>query len=236
MYELIFTLDKKNIDSLGNIRSMAELQVAADESDIWLRGLYDTGETDKAIRQLPIKHSYYVDENNLLFAPGSVTPVAVLPQLNWQPIAEFIGVKIPVAAMPGKLEDAAAIRVIPSMLDKKGTALLTPLEQWKAYAETAPAIRLAQLQFAASQKNEVLILGTPLPSIPGKEYWKTGNILLPCGYDLEIPMAVSFINEKLNPKQDGLLIFDTDGRCEKIDFAYIVPAKRSAIRLTSITT
>jgi len=235
MYELIFTLDKKNIDSLGNIRSMADLKLAADEHNIWLRGLYDTGETDKAIRQLPIKHSYYVDENGLLFAPGSVTPVAVLPQLSWQPIAEFISIHIPVAALPAKMEEYAAIKVLPSDTGKKGTALVTTLQQWKAYAETAPAIRLAQLQFAVSQKSEVLIIGTPLPSIPGKEYWKAGNILLPCGYDLEIPMAVSFINEKLNPQQDGLLIFDTDGSCEKIDFAYIVSAKRSAVRLSSIT-
>lgn len=235
MYELIFTLDKKNTDSLGSIRSMPGLQLAADENDIWLRGLYETGELDITIRQLPIKHSYYVNEHDLLFIPGGLTAVAVLPALNWQPIAEFISVKIPVAAMPGKLHTAAVIRVIPSTHDKKGTALLTTLEQWKAYAETAPGIRLAQLQFAVSQKNEVMIIGTPLPSIPGKEYWKTGNILLPCGYDLEIPMAASFISQQLNPEQDGLLIFDTNGGCEKIEFAYLVPAKRSAVRLTSIT-
>lgn len=236
MHELIFTLDKKDKDSLGNIRCMTDIQLAADENCIWVRGLYDSGELDKTIRQLPIKQSYYVDENNLLFVPGSVTPVATLPTLSWLPIAEFISVKMPVAALPGKLEEAAHISILPSVVDKKGAALLTTLEQWKTYAETAPAIRLAKLNFAVSKKNEVIIIGTPLPSIPGKEFWQSSNILLPCGYDFEIPIAASFISEKLNPQHDGLLILNTDGSCEKIDFAYLVPAKRSAVRLTSITT
>ncbi len=234
MHELIFTLNRKDKDSLGNIRCMADIKVAADEKLIWVRGLYDTGEVNKSIRQLPIHHSYYIDENNLLFSPGSLTPVAVLPQLTWLPIAEFISIKMPVAALPGKLQAPADINVVSSAADKKSSALLTTLAQWKLYAESAPAIRLEQLQFAVSQKNEVLIVGTPLPSIPGKEYWKTNNILLPCGYDFEIPMAASFISEKLNSKQDGLLVFDVDGSCEKIDFAFLVAAKRSAVRLTEI--
>jgi MoxR-vWA-beta-propeller ternary system domain bpX2 len=234
MQELIFTLNKKDKNSLGNIRCMAAIKIADGEDYIWIRGLYDNGEPEKSIRQLPIQHSYYIDENNLLFTAGSLTPVATLPELVWLPVAAFISIKIPVAALPGKVKEPSTINVLPSAIEKKSTALLTTLQQWKAYAELAPGIRLAQLHFAVSQKNEVLITGTPLPSIPGKEYWKANNILLPCGYDFEIPMAANFINNKLNPQQDGLLIFDTDGTCQKIDFAFLVPAKRSAVRLTEI--
>jgi fumarate reductase subunit D len=234
MHELIFTLNNKDKDSLGNIRCIADLKVAVDENFIWVRGLYDTGEPEKSIRQLPLQHSYVIDENNLLFTTGGLTPVAILPELKWMPIAAFISIQIPVAALPGKVEEQVAINIIPSAITKKSMALLTTLQQWKAYAELAPGIRLAQLHFAVSQKNKVLITGTPLPSIPGKEYWQANNILLPCGYDFEIPMAANFINNKLNPQQDGLLIFDKDGTCEKIDFAFLVPAKRSAVRLTEI--
>lgn len=234
MHELIFTLNKKDVESLGSIRCMPDLKAAAAADCVWVRGLYDNGVTDKNIRQLPLQHSYYVDENNLLFSPGSLTPVAVLPVLNWLPITEFVSIKIPVAALPGQLEDPATISIVPAAVNKNGSALVTTLEQWKAYAESAPAIRLLQLQFAVSQKSEVLIIGTPLPSIPGKEYWKKDNILLPNGYDFEIPMAASFINEKLNPEQDGFLVFDIDGTFEKIDFAFLVDARRSAVRLTTV--
>lgn len=236
MQELVFTLDKKDTRSLGTIRCMQDIKVAAGENCIWLRGFYDTGSPDMQIKQLPVQHSYHLDENNLLFTPGGLTPVALLPQLNWQPVAEFISISIPVAALPGRLEAPAVTRLIPSATAKKSYALRTTLLQWKAYAETAPATRLAQWQFAVSENNEVLIVGTPLPPLPGKEYWLTDDILLPCGYSLEIPMAAPFISSKLNPGKDGLLLFDEHGYCEKIDLAYVVPAKRSAIRLTTINS
>lgn len=233
MNELIFLLNKNDKNSLGTVRGIEGLKAAEDEDHIWLRGLYNNGALDKSIRQLPLLHNFFIDEDNLLFSPGSLTPERVLPLLEWLPVAEFISIKIPVAALPGQLEEPALFKIVPAVVDKKGIALLTTLEQWKVYAESAPAIRLAPLQFALSQKNEVLVVGTPLPSIPGKEYWQMNNMLLPCGYELEIPVAASFICEKLNPENDGFLIFDTDGSCEKIDFAFLVAAKRSAARLTS---
>jgi MoxR-vWA-beta-propeller ternary system domain bpX2 len=236
MHELIFTLNIHDKDSLGNVRCIEGLEAAINENCIWLRGLYDTAGIDKHIKQLPTQHSYYIGENNLLFSPGSLTPVAVLPALEWLPVAEFITIEIPVAALPGQLHQPAMISIIPSTISKKGDALLTTLQQWKAYATSAPAIRLAQLQFAVSQKNEVLILGDPLPSIPGKEYWMTDNILLPNGYDFEIPMAASFISKKLNAQKDAVLLFDVTGAYEKIGLDFFVPAKRSAVRLTGAAT
>ena len=234
MQELIFTLNKKDKSSLGNIRCIPELKVAEDDNTFWIRGVYDDVATDKDIRQLPLQHSYYLDEGNLLFVLGGLTPVGVLPELQWLPVADFIPIKMPVAALPGQLQQPAITRLVSSVDHKTGNALLTTLKQWKAYAETAPGIRLAQLKFAVSQNNQVLIMGTPIPPIPGKEYWTRNNILLPCGCDLEIPMAATFINEQLNPVQDGFLIFDMDGNCEKIDLAFLVDAKRSAVRLTQL--
>ncbi len=234
MHELIFTLHKKDKDALGAVRCMDDLKVATDENNIWLRGLYDNAAVDKSIQLLPTQHSYYLDENNLLFSPGGLTPVATLPLLEWLPVAAFINIEIPVAALPGQLDQLATISIVPSAKNKKGDALLTTLEQWKLYATKAPAIRLTPLQFAVSQNSSVLIVGNPLPAIPGKELWMTDNILLPNGYDFEIPLAVSFINEKLNAQKDAVLLFDTDGTYEKIDLAVFAKAKRSAVRLTQV--
>jgi hypothetical protein len=234
MHELIFTLHKKDKDALGAVRCMDDLKVATDENNIWLRGLYNNAAVDKSIQQLPTQHSYYLDENNLLFSPGGLTPVATLPVLQWLPVAAFINIEIPVAALPGHLDQPAIISIISSAKNKKGAALLTTLQQWKAYASNAPAIRLAPLQFAVSQNSDVLIIGNPLPAIPGKELWMIDNILIPNGYDFEIPMAISFINEKLNATKDAVLLFDTDGTYEKIDLAFFAKAKRSATRLTQV--
>jgi len=234
MHELIFTLHKKDKDALGDVRCMDGLKVAADDDRIWLRGLYDTAAVDKTILQLPVQHSFYIDGNNLLFSPGNLTPAAILPSMEWIPVAEFVNIKIPVAALPGQLSERATIRVMASSKNKTGDALLTTLQQWKHYAANAPAIRLAPLQFAVSQNNNVLIIGYPLPAIPGKELWMADHILLPNGYDFEIPMATAFINEKLNAEGDAVLLFDTDGSFEKIGLAFFAKAKRSAVRLTQV--
>ena len=233
MQELLFILDTKDKDQLGSIRTMPGLLVAEDEGDTWLRGVYDDGAIDINIRRLPARHTYYIHEDNLLFHPGTVTPVAVLKELDWIPIASYLTIQIPPAAMPGQLTELAVTRLVPTVAGQPGIALLTTLDQWKAYAEMAPATRLSVLTFAVSEKNEVLIMGTPLPPIPGQEYWGRDNMLFPSGYGLEIPMTASFIRKQLDPQQDSILLFDTGGSCQKINLAYMVPARRSAVRLTT---
>lgn len=234
MQELVFRFNKSDQEVLGNIRCIEGLLVASSDDDIWLRGIYDSPTLDLKIKQLPARQSFYINENDLLFAPGSLTPVDKLPLLSWQPLAEFLPIQIPVAAMPGQMSTLATIKLVTTQLTKAGEALLTSLQIWKAYAESAPGTRLAKLKFAVAQNNDVLIMGNPLPPLPGKEYWLEKNILLPNGYRFEIYMTADFINEQFNPQQDSVLIFDSDGTWQKIDNSFFVPAKRSAIRLTKL--
>ncbi len=232
MRELIFTFNLNNIESLGNVRCMEEIQIAIDENLIWLRGIIDTPDIDIKIKQLPAKDTFIINENNLLFAPKSLTPISLIPVLEWKPIKELIKVETPIAAMPGNPNEKVEIKLKQSNLNKNGDALLATLAIWKEYSEIASAIRLEQLKFAVSEKNEVLIVGNPLPPIPGNEYWLENGILLPCGYNFEIPIVADLINKKLNDKNDSILLFNLNGTFQKIDRSFLVKARRSAIRLT----
>jgi hypothetical protein len=109
---------------------------------------------------------------------------------------------------------------------------VTSLSVWQQYAATAPEVRLLGLRFAASANDQVLVLGTPLPPVPGKEYWSTHDLLLPAGFDFELPLAAGLLAAKLNPCNDAVLRFGTDGSWEKIPKEALVPASRSAARLT----
>jgi len=233
MQELIFIFNDADRESLGNVRSLEGLRAATGDGCTWLRGIFSTPEIDLKIKRLPATKIYYINEDNLLFVPGSLVPSRKLPLLDWQPLNRFLPVEMPVAAMPAHTGQQVVIKLVSTGITKTGEALLTTLPVWKAYAEEAPATRLAQLKFAVSENNEVLIMGTPLPPLPGKEYWLEKNLLLPNGYQLEIPLLANFINEKFNPQGDGVIIFDTNGSWQKIDHAFFVPAKRSAIRLTT---
>lgn len=231
MEELVFVLSEKDKETLGTVRCLPHLLVAEEEGKLWLRGI-EAQQIDLKLKQLPTQNTYAVDEGQNLFPIGGLTPIGKLTAKNWIPIASFIPVKLPISAMPAKADASFRISFVASDRVKEGAALVTTLAVWKAYAESAPEVRLKKLAFAVSDTNQVLILGTPLPAIPGKEYWMQDTMLLPSGFDFEIPLVSSLLAKKLNPDKDTLLLFDANGEWEKIDRHSLVLATRTAIRLT----
>jgi len=235
MQELIFKINKSDLNSLATVRCIGGLQVAEEENAIWLRGIHETVNIDSRLRQLPVKNTFIVDENDMLFVPGGLTPIDQLKELQWQALSSFIKVELPVSVMPGKPNKQITIKIIPSGSVKEGAALLTSLSDWKKYSETASTARLSRLRFAVSDKEKVMIMGNPLPPLPGMEYWISNDILLPAGFDFEIPLTALFIRERFNKNGDAILVLDVEGRIERIEKTYFVPAKRSAVRLTKTT-
>lgn len=232
MKELIIVLSQADKAALGSVRCLPGLQAAEEEGFIWVRGVNALEAIDLRIRQLPGLHTYTLDADNNLFPPGGVTPVAKLQPLKWIPISEYITVKLPVSALPGKVHLQHTIRLAPSARSQEGNALLTDLVTWKAYAETAPLVRLQQTRFAVSEKNKVLIIGNPLPALPGREYVLQDTLLLPCGFEFDPPAISELVVERLDPSKQLLLLFDTDGSWEELPIKAFIPATRSAIRLT----
>ncbi|HEX2630970.1 MAG TPA: hypothetical protein VHM26_18265 [Chitinophagaceae bacterium] len=230
--EYIFEIDASQLPALGPARCIDGLMSASEGDTIWIKGIAEGWKEDPILRQLPVKHAYRLDAQQRMFATNAVTPSALLPQLDWKPLRVFIPVALPVSAMPGKANATVAIKLVVSSNEKKGDALLISLDTWKGYAETAPATRLTRLKFAVSEKNEVLVIGHPLPALPGKEYWLSDNMLLPCGMDWELPLMGAVIGKQLNPMNDAILLFDENASWQSITKTFFVTAKRSAVRLT----
>lgn len=232
MKELIIVLSQADKAALGSVRCLPGLQAAEDEGFIWVRGINALDNIDLRIRQLPGLHTYTPDADNNLFPPGGLTPVAKLKPLKWVPVAEYITVTLPVSALPGKVNLQHTIRLIPSGRSQEGDVLLTSLTTWKTYAETAPLVRLQQTRFAVSENNKVLIMGTPLPALPGREYVLQDTLLLPCGFEFDPPAISELVIARFDPSKESLLLFDTDGTWEKVPKNAFMPSTRSAIRLT----
>jgi hypothetical protein len=173
-----------------------------------------------------------MDEQENLFPAGGLTPVGRLKKLSWIPVKQFIEVKLPTSAIPGNLTQRYAVSMVTSTRLQEGQALITTLSLWKEYAHAAPEVRLGRLRFALSAHNEVLIMGSPLPAIPGKEYWMQEGMLLPAGFDFDIPWLAPLIAGKLNPLKDSIIKFNEDSSWAKIPKDAFMPATRSAVRLT----
>lgn len=231
--ERILVLAAAQRAALGTVRDQPGLRAAADDAGrLWLRGLPTTGPLPLALGQLPALASYAADAEGRLFPSGKPTPTGRLPQLAWQPLAAFIPLAMPTAALPGQPPAPVAVRLVPSARPQPGTALLTTLATLASYAETAPAVRLAGLRFAVSARGQALLLGTPLPPLPGQEYWASAELLLPAGFDFEVPLVADLLAGQRAATHD-VLLFSPDGQYEVIAAVHLHPVTRSAVRLTA---
>lgn len=231
--ERVLVLRAADEAALSAVRHLPALRAARLAEAIWLRGLPPTGALPLALRQLPAAAAYALDAAGHLFAAGARTPTAALPALPWRPLRELLPLTLPTAALPGQPPPPHPLRLVPAAHAEAGAALLTTWAAWAAYADTAPEARLRGLRFAVSARGQALLLGAPLPPVPGQELWLCAGSLLPAGVAFESPLLFELVAEKLNPAGDALLLFDANGAWERIAQAQLVPASRSAVRLTA---
>lgn len=234
MQEYVLQINQTQREALAGVRLQPGLRVAEEGNILWLRGIAWPDGLTTAIWQLPAINVYEMDESSLLFKRNSQVPIAKLPTLSWVALQQFLPVQPPVSAYKGEIGEKLALKLMPSAKQQTGVALLTTLQHLKAFAELAPQVRLNRLKFAVSGSGDVLITGTPLPTIPGREFWLNHNMLLPCGYDFEYSILAALLPRQLNLNKEDIAIFEPNGNWQKIEAGNFVTATRSAIRLTSL--
>lgn len=230
MENWVLVFKKSDLPHLATVRCWPGMNAAETETEVWLRCPMLHADMDQTLRALPAIHSYRQDAQRLLFPLGGSTPVAKLPRLDWLPMKQFIPVELPGAALPAQLTQDYPLQLLPCTEYHPGAALKVKLADWQAYAETAPEIRLSALRFALSSAGDVLVMGEPLPPLPGVEYWLQDSILLPAAYDLEWPLVAALFNQRENSKGIYFLLFEKDGNWQKIEKRCFVPASRAGIR------
>lgn len=235
MQEIVLKIDKQHIEALGAVRCVDGLKLATDEHFIWLRGIWYTEMMDSRLQQLPVLQSYFTNDKDLLFLHGELTPVLQLPAFLWQDLRDYMKVELPQSSLPGKTNQQISLDLIPSATIKQTVGLLTTLQYWKQFAETASAIRIESLQFAVSANDEVMIIGSPLPAIPGKEYWQLHDLLIPSGSEPVIGIAAKYFSQQMSQNSESFLMYSPDGQWQQIDKTNFVSARRSGIRLSGAT-
>jgi MoxR-vWA-beta-propeller ternary system domain bpX2 len=228
----IVVLTEKDRDALAAIRLFPNIEVATFMAQIWLRIPLSNEGLATEIRQLPLVETYLLDENELLYPLGGVTPVGKLMPMSWMSLPLFMPIELPVSVMPAEVSETVNTQIVASAKEQKAMALCTTSTEWLAYVITAPEVRLKRLKFAVSDANNVLIVGEPLPPIEGETYWLSNNIFMPSGYDFELPIVSELIYQKENLQNQAFLCFNTEGSHHRIEELDFVLATRSAVRLT----
>lgn len=230
--EWVLTISSTDKELLGHVRCVPGLLAADDQNIIWLRGISSSQMTGSAIRSLPSLQTFGLDQKGNLFPPQKQTPVRTLPQLDWQSIETFIPLEIPTSAIPARISEQFQVEIVASEDEKEAQALMTPAIEWLRFAESSPVVRLEQLRFALASNQEVLILGHPLPPIPGRSYWQKGSLLLPGGFDFRYAILAGPIQQKMTPDGKDFILFDISGKWSRIPSDAFIPASRSAVRMS----
>ena len=103
---------------------------------------------------------------------------------------------------------------------------------WQDYALATSNIRLEPLSFAVSEQAEVMVYGNPLPSLPGRLFWQTKQVLLPAGWNFEYPIIAEILSSNHFKGKPGLLLYTSKQLSVMPPIEQFVKASRSAIRKT----
>ena len=175
---------------------------------------------------------FRVNQNGNLFPLEGLTPVAKMPDLNWLPVASFIEVELPIAALPAETTERVSVKLTRSTTMKEANFLLLPWNLWQEYALATSNIRLKPLTFAVSEQGEVVVYGKPLPPLPGQLFWQTEQILLPAGWAFEYPLIAEILTSTYLKKKNKLLLYQPERLAELPARESFIQASRSAIRKT----
>ena len=231
MEKFVCTISNQFSEMLSSLRHIEGLQVAVEGDTIWVMGTQSSFASQPALKQMPFQSVYLLGHGDQLFLPEGLTPVAVLPNLPWLPIQQFVSVDRTTSAMPGVAERRVDVSLMRTDREEKVAAVRIPLALWREYGESAPAARLERLRFAVSEDGEVLVVGDLPPSLPGESLWFCRGVYLPCGWRFEIDIAADLLRGAVN--RDELIVFYEGGEWQSIPQHFFVPARRSAIRLTN---
>lgn len=229
-------LARKDASSLEALRLEPGAEVAETGDSVWLRGKGNDPVLARRLRALPAVDRYDWRPPDRLRRAGSRIPCDRLPALTWIPLARWLDVRLPGAALPGVLPPPMPLRLVRSGAERPAALLKTSFDLWQSWALSAPRVRLARLRFAVNATWETLVWGVPLPPIPGLRYTVEDRMAVPSGFDWDPSVEAGVLRRLLGAGADTLILWREDGRFIRLHEEQFVPATPAAVRATALET
>ncbi len=175
-------IPREKSSHLGPLRTLGGVDIHEEGDEIWLRVVTTSEEIQTALKRLPAAIAYRVLDDGQLCRQGSLLPQGFLPDGPWESLPLWMQVDLPPSSLPGQIPERIPLKLVRDSQHRDANLLLTSMEQWLSYGNTAPQIRLDRWHFAVSFDREVLIRGVPLAPIRGKYFVLAGGIAVPCGW------------------------------------------------------
>lgn len=220
--------------SAGSMRLNDGIEAHVDSSSelLWIRGsqkLHQDRQLDVQLRVLPEVKRYSVNSAGQLFPHGRRLPNGLLPNGPWRSLDSLLILQPQVAALAGQAPSSIPIRLIRSQTPEPCSLILTKINALVTYAQSAPQCRLLPLQFAMNNQGQALILGQPLPSIPGDLFARNGCVAYPAGFQLTPKLDQTSLQIILCLVPGDLALFSEDGQFQIVPEHQCLPVTRANV-------
>lgn len=227
-----FHLPADRSQAAAALRLWRGIRVLQTDGAFWLSGDQLTDDLELELRKLPGGVRYELHDDESLIPAGKLVPTGMLPEGNWQAIAEFFVLRVQSSALAADPGAPTDLRLVRSLNELPASILLTTFSTWADYARRAPLARLSPLTFAASFHGHSIVRGSPLPAIPGHRFVETSGVAMPCGFELSPTVDSASLRKLVMCEAEDLIFFYEDGSWEVIAEGEFVPATRANVRAT----
>lgn len=225
-------LPSEQAAALGRLRTRSGIDAAADADGVWLRIAEQDEQLAAELSGVTLAACFEVDDENRLLPLGGRVPVARLPQLAWRPLAEFIAVSLPIAALGGRLPDRVPIGLVRTERVQQPNVLVTTVDELVEYVASAPEVRLQGGRFAACAAGRAVVQIDPLLPLPGERFVAQDGVAIPAGWAVAPAVPAAILAKSLRLLAGDLAILSSQGAVEVITEDQFVRLTRSAVRAT----
>jgi hypothetical protein len=215
-----------------SLRTNRAVEVCEERDRLWVKTADPEESLRRKLRGLPGALLYAVGVDGQLCRVGSRVPRGYLPAGPWVQLSAWLEVQLPTAALSASLPSQLQLRLVVDHIYREPNLLLTSLAEWTAYGVSAPQVRLDRWHFAVSDKDEVIVRGTPLPPLPGIRVVEEQGIAVPSGWHWSPAIDADVLRKVFKLGSQDVLLWTSEGRRERITSDQFVRATRSAIRLS----
>lgn len=226
---IVKLLRKSDLNALGKVLH-CRVKVAVDVSHIWIR--YDSDDERVASVAACINGRHFqLLESNLLVPLGSAVATERLPELEWRDLERVLELKLPSAALPGRLAAAGLpeLKLLRGGAERPAAAGLYPLEAFLNWVVTAPQFRIQKLM-ACTSEQEILVIGNPLPPLECEFLCQEGRLFTPAGMTWYPRIDAEQVLEYFDVAEDEILLWTHSDQFWSVPIEFVKPLRRGSIR------
>ena len=230
---IILVIPEKSAPFLRQIRHWDQLLIAFAEAHWWIAGVTKEQLGTKAIATLPFQKVYTLAEG-LLYPYEKLLPTRKLPRkLEWATLTKGLPLERPkLNHNYFGLFQQLPIHIQPSTKTQVSAAILTKNEHLLKLMQTYAGARMENLTWCLVSSHTCFVMGTPILSLPGQTFWRSGQLFLPTGFDLNQPLLRKAFEQKLKLEEETCYVWPIASAPFLISAATRVPLSRSSVRMT----